>query len=197
VTDTTLLAGPYTPPPLQRGDRATCLYRDALVVVTGWTAAPILWPRCRRLDCTKGGSGLLVTEELVRPVRTESVVALMYWFGVSHNTVCAWRKAFGVEQWGTEGSKRLHRQASQAGGDATRGKPQPKELVRERLLTRKAYRSGHGQPWLEVAWQVHELVLLGTLPDADVAARIGRSTNAVRVKRTKLRIPTARDGRRG
>jgi hypothetical protein len=27
VTDTTLLAGPYTPPPLERGDRAMCLYR--------------------------------------------------------------------------------------------------------------------------------------------------------------------------
>src|SRR5262249_6031672 len=35
--------------------------RDALVVVTSWTAAPIPWPRCRRLDCGKGGSGLLVT----------------------------------------------------------------------------------------------------------------------------------------
>jgi hypothetical protein len=47
VTDTTLLAGPYTPPPLRKGDRATCLYRDALVVVTSLTTAPIPWPRCQ------------------------------------------------------------------------------------------------------------------------------------------------------
>jgi hypothetical protein len=60
-----LLSGPYTPPALRRGDRTSCLFRDADVVITSWTAAPIPWPRCRRLECG-GGSGLLVTEELVR-----------------------------------------------------------------------------------------------------------------------------------
>jgi hypothetical protein len=133
----------------------------------------------------RDGSGLLVTEELVRAVRTESVVALMSWFGVSHNTVYAWRKAFGVEQWGTEGSKRLHQQLSQAGGATVRGKPQPKEMIRKRLLTRKAFgsRSG-GRCWGEQAWKQEELSLLGTLPDDEVAARFGRTVNAVWVKRT-------------
>jgi hypothetical protein len=101
MTDTALLGGPHTSPPLHIGDRATCPYRDGPVLVTNWTAAPIPWPRCRRLDCNRGGSGLLVIEELVRVLRNESVVALMHWFGVSGNTVCAWRKAFGVAQWGT------------------------------------------------------------------------------------------------
>jgi hypothetical protein len=50
MTTPTLLFGPYHAPPLRRGDRATCLYRDADVVVTSWTGAPIPWPRCRRLD---------------------------------------------------------------------------------------------------------------------------------------------------
>jgi hypothetical protein len=45
-------------------------------------------------------------------------------------------------------------------------------------------------------WQQDELALLGTLPDDEVAPRIGRTVNAVRVKRTRLRIPTASDGRR-
>jgi hypothetical protein len=49
-----LLSGPYTPPALKRGDRSTCLYRDADVVITSWTAAPISWPRCRRLECGLG-----------------------------------------------------------------------------------------------------------------------------------------------
>jgi hypothetical protein len=67
-------------------------------------------------------------EELVRAVRTESVVALMYWFGVSHNTVCLWRRTLGVGQWETAGSKRLHLQNSAACADALRGKRQPKGM---------------------------------------------------------------------
>jgi hypothetical protein len=66
-----LLSGPYTPPALKRGDRTSCLFRDADVVITSWTAAPIPWPRCRRLEGGGGGSGLLVTEEKVRAIRTE------------------------------------------------------------------------------------------------------------------------------
>jgi hypothetical protein len=65
------LFGPYMPPPLQRGRRATCLYRDADVVVTGMSDGRIPWPRCRALDSPGGGSGLLVDEELAprRPQR--------------------------------------------------------------------------------------------------------------------------------
>jgi hypothetical protein len=36
-----LLFGPYKAPPLQRGDRATCLYRDTTVIITRWSDAPI------------------------------------------------------------------------------------------------------------------------------------------------------------
>jgi hypothetical protein len=41
-----LLFGPYTAPRLRKGDRATCLYRDCDVAVTGWTGARVSWPRC-------------------------------------------------------------------------------------------------------------------------------------------------------
>jgi hypothetical protein len=75
-----LLFGPYEPPPLRKGDRAVCLYRDTDVVVTGWSAGRIPWPRCRALG-VRGGSGLLVDEELARPVRSESAAAIMYWWG--------------------------------------------------------------------------------------------------------------------
>ena len=63
-----LLHGPYTPPTLRRGDRATCLYRDGDVVITGWSDGRIPWPRCRWPE-TCGGSGLLVDEELARGIR--------------------------------------------------------------------------------------------------------------------------------
>jgi len=60
-----LLYGPYRSPPLRRGDRTTCLFRDGEVIVTGWSDARIAWPRCR-LICAQGGSGLLVDEESCR-----------------------------------------------------------------------------------------------------------------------------------
>jgi hypothetical protein len=61
---------PYTPPALRGGDRATCLYRDDDVVITSWSDGRISWPRCRRIGA-RGGSGLLVDEELARAIRLE------------------------------------------------------------------------------------------------------------------------------
>src|SRR5262249_26675218 len=89
-----LLAVPYTPPSLRRGDRATCPDRDADVTVTSWTAAPIPWPRCCRPGTHGGGSGLLVTKELARAVRSESVAAVCHWWGVTP----AWSGA-GGRRW--------------------------------------------------------------------------------------------------
>jgi hypothetical protein len=37
--------GPYNPPALRRGDRATCLYRDGDAVITAWSDGRIFWPR--------------------------------------------------------------------------------------------------------------------------------------------------------
>src|SRR5207248_773775 len=42
-----LLHGPYEPPPLRKGDRTHCLYRDALIIITAWSDGRIPWPRCR------------------------------------------------------------------------------------------------------------------------------------------------------
>jgi hypothetical protein len=78
-----LLFGPYQAPALRRGDRAFCLLRDCTVVVTSWSSDRIPWPRCRALDGTGGGSGLLLDEELARAVRHESAAAVMYWWGAS------------------------------------------------------------------------------------------------------------------
>jgi hypothetical protein len=98
--------GPYNPPAVRRGDRATCLYRDADLIVTGWSDARISWPRCRRLGSRGGGLGLLVHEELARAVRLELSTAIQYWWGVSEFTVWEWRKALGVPRF-NEGAARL------------------------------------------------------------------------------------------
>src|SRR5262249_44827146 len=187
--------GPYTPPALRRRDRATCLFRDADVVITGWSDGRISWPRCRRPGTHGGGSGLLVDEELARAVRLESSLAIQFWFGVSYSVVCRWRKALAVPVL-NEGSARLRQGLNAQLADGRRGKRLPPEQVERRRQTarelglRPPQRPG-GRPWTEDA-----LAQLGTVPDGELAARIGRTATAVRVIRTRRGISSAEDRRR-
>jgi hypothetical protein len=190
-----LLAAPYTPPPLRRGDRTFCLYRDADVTVTSWTGAPIPWPRYCRPGTHGGGSGLLLDEELARAVRIESAAAVCYWWGVTPGVVWRWRKALGVARWGTEGSKLLHQEVSERGAEAIRGRRPSQETIRQRVQTRKE--RGYPPPdrWAEDGWKPEEVSLLGTLPYEEVARRLGRSLKSVSLKRRRLKIPNPRDRR--
>ena len=120
-----LLHGPYQPPRLYVGDRATCLYRDCDVVVTSWTDAPISWPRCRHLT-GKSHPSLLVNDELARAGWMESAAAVGYWWGVSPGVVWRWRKALGVGENNNPGSRRLRRMAAKMGGAAQREAAQTK-----------------------------------------------------------------------
>jgi hypothetical protein len=107
-----LLSGPYKPPRLPVGSRTECLYRDAEVVISGWSDAPIPWPLCsRRAGRHAGGKGLLVEVELARAVRQESAAAVQHWWGVSQSTVCKWRRAVGAGRKNNPGSQRLIRAA--------------------------------------------------------------------------------------
>jgi hypothetical protein len=214
-----LLFGPYSPPPLKKGDRATCLYRDADVVITSWSDSRISWPRCRAIG-HRGGSGLLVDDELARAVRNESAAALMYWWGITGSTAARWRTALGVlGLTGTEGTRRLVRAGQVRRVAKLRAKrpppeqaqrPAARQLDRIRglqavnrecawpaehlallgILNRRrgrgphrplrerregqAEQAGHPQP-VRPGWTAEELDLLGTMPDAEVAAWIGRT----------------------
>jgi hypothetical protein len=189
-----LLFGPYTPPALRQGDRAICLYRDCDVVITSWSEGRISWPRCRTLDSRGHGSGILVDAELARAVRSGSAAAVMYWWGASVSTVWLWRKALGVEGWtATEGTRRLLRGVWEKAAASVRGKRLPPEQVARRRRTalelntaQYLKRAAEARGW--PAWQ---LELLGTARDEEVAARTGRSPNAVRLMRVKLGIPSA------
>jgi hypothetical protein len=186
-TPATLLGGPYDPPPFRVSDKATCRFREREVVITSWTDAPISWPRCQPIS-QRGGGGLLVDDELVRAIRTESAQAIRSWFGVSSTTVWSWRRAFGVRQFGTEGSQRLHRQALENAATATRGKKRSRGEIARRVATCKALGYRPPQRWAETGWKAEELALLGRIPDAAVAKRIGRSRDAVRRQRGRLGI---------
>src|SRR5687768_7458363 len=112
---TRLLFAPYTPPALKRGGPILLPGGDCDVVITGWTDAPISWPRCRALDTHGGGSGVLVDEQLARAIRNESAVAIGYWWGVGVKTLAWWRKTLGVGRADPIGSWRLIQAAAEAG----------------------------------------------------------------------------------
>src|SRR5207245_2921181 len=174
-----LLFGPYTPPALCRGDFTFCLFRDTEVKVTSISHGRIQWPRCQRMG-QRGGSGLLVTEELIRAIKTESSLALQYWFGVGAETVWRWRRFFGISQWEPEGSRRLHQELSENGAAAVRRKTfTPAERTRYRAAA--IARGTRPNRWKETGWTRNQLDLLGRLPDQEVAIKIGRTANAVRV----------------
>jgi hypothetical protein len=138
-----LLYAPYHPPRLKKGDRATCLFRDCDVVITSWTDARISWPRGRAVHHRRGQPSLVVTDELLRAIKTESEIAIMHWFGVSISTVWSWRKAFGISQWETEGSRRLHHATSKAGAAAFRDRPfslEEREQRRQQAIKLKLVR---------------------------------------------------------
>ncbi len=188
-----LLFGPYTPPPLKRGDRATGLYRDSDVVITSWSDALISWPRCK-VRGQRGGSGLLVDEELARAVRSEAEIAVAYWWGIRPETVRRWRKALGVEgPAGTEGSRRLLQANAEKGAAVVRGKPLPPEQVE--LRRRNAIQNNQAQylrGTQKGGWTAGQLAVLGRYPDDRVAVITGRTENAVRIKRERLGIPNPR-----
>lgn len=191
-----LLFGPYQPPPLRRGDRAFCLLRDTDVVITSWSDARISWPRCRALQ-SRGGSGLLMDEELARAVRHESALAIRYWWGVGVAAVWHWRRSLSVGRMDNEGSRRLMLAACQAGADALKNNGLPDEVCKrasERAKRLNLIRFARRKPPRPL-WTKGQLRLLGTAPDATIAERIGRTTGAVRQRRTMLGIPTYRDRR--
>ena len=130
---TELLAGPYTPPSLKKGEHTTCLFRDCAVVISSWIDARIPWPRCQALH-QRGGSGVLVTEELVRAQRTEAAVGTTHWFGISNKSQHRIRRALGITGL-SGGFMRLLRAAGQMGADAMKAKeytPDPASKLTDR-----------------------------------------------------------------
>jgi hypothetical protein len=184
------LSRPYRPPRAPVGSRLSCLARACECVVTGWTAAPIPWPKGIPVGGT-GAPSIIITEELARAVRLESGQAVRYWWGVSEKPIWRWRKALGVTRQNNPGTAALYKLGQEAAAASQRGKRLPPEQVErrtalERGLARNLRPGYHGPRWTQ-----EQLALLGTLPDGEVAVLVGRSVTGVRVKRTRLGIPTA------
>jgi hypothetical protein len=103
-----------------------------------------------------------------------------------------------VTRTNNPGTHKLVKESSQAGAEAIKAKEwsdaerqAKRERAKELDLSRHLRPRFRGDEWTET-----EMKLLGKLPDAEVARRTGRTVEAARIKRTRMRLPTARDGRR-
>jgi hypothetical protein len=103
-----LIAGPYEPPKVRRGDWIECEV-NGLTRVGGYSCGQIPWPRAWRT----GTHQLIVTAELARAVRTEAEIVIAYWWDVGLTTVWAWRRALGVGRM-TDGTVQLYRELQPA-----------------------------------------------------------------------------------
>jgi len=146
--------GPYRTPRFKYGDQVKDARRGPVTIV-GLSDAPIPWPIGAGV---RGAKSLVLFGALVRAVRRESNQAVAQAWGVTGQTVTAWRRALGVgpttdetsklrsahfrEPWALEAQKKAwakardpQRRAKIAA--ARRGKPRPAhviEVTRERYL---------------------------------------------------------------
>ena len=90
-----------------------------------------------------------------------------------------------------KGTNRLVKRSAQFGGEVTKERVWTDEERQERAeQAERLNLVRHAQAALrrQQGWKASELRLLGRKPDAEVASRIGRSVNAVRIKRERLGI---------
>ncbi|HWV98498.1 MAG TPA: hypothetical protein VNZ64_02280 [Candidatus Acidoferrum sp.] len=199
-----LIDGPYYPPRTARGRFLVCQLRGT-VKVGGYTDAPIPWPRIWRRR------SLVICGDLLRALRTESVYAVSYHWGLSRAIVSRYRQQLSIPRY-NPGSYRLFREfvieasrtlqarakhsAAREGKPSTESardrerlrriqrRPKPKEL-RRRMSERMRRRFDLVGPYPR--WTPEELAMIGTMRDREVARRINRSLSAVRAKKFALR----------
>jgi len=199
-----LIDGPYYPPRTARGRFLACQLRGT-VKVGGYSDAPIPWPRIWRRR------SLVICGDLLRALRTESVYAVSYHWGLSRAIVSYYRQQLNIPRY-NPGSHRLFREhiieaarAPEARAKisaAKEGKPS-NESARDRERLRRIQRRPKSKSWRRKMserlrrrfdhigpyrhWTRKELAMIGTMPDREVARRISRSLSAVRAKKFALR----------
>jgi hypothetical protein len=198
-----LIDGPYYPPRTGRGRFLVCELRGK-VKVGGYSDSPVPWPRIWRRR------SLVICGDLLRALKTESVYAVSYHWGLSRAIVSYYRQRLGIARL-NPGSHRLFRKVIDAArtpealakqSAAREGKPsrmsrrdrerlrqiqrRPKPLsIRRRMSERLRRHFDLLGPYRK--WTRSELAMIGTMPDREVARRIERTLSAVRGKKFGMR----------
>ena len=198
-----LLDGPYYPPRTDRGRFLVCQLRGK-VKIGGYSDAPLPWPRIwhRR--------SLVICGDLLRALKTESVYAVSYHWGLSHAIVSKYRQDFRIARL-NPGSHRLWRKVidaartpeARAKQSAFREGRTSTESRRDRVRLRRIQRLPKSEelrdrmserlqrhfrllgPYRK--WTKAELAIIGTMRDREVARRIDRTLSAVRGKKFAIR----------
>ena len=195
--DHKLIGGPYRPPRVRVGDSLFCDLHGE-VVMRAFTDR-LRWP-CALLY---GQRSPILTGDLVRAVRTESAMAVAWWWEVSRNLVHRWRVCLSVGRK-TPGTLRLRRKCATFTAEererahATQRTAAYRKKCSDyrRRYWRARRRAGKGAHAGHRLWTAREIRLFGTASDAAVGRRIGRTKAAVANKRRSLGIPPAGQGSR-
>lgn len=137
--------GPYRTPRFKYGAYVKDARRGQVKIV-GLSNALIPWPMAAK----RGGKSPVLYGALLRAVQRESNQAVAHWWGVSGQTVTAWRKALGVrpttdgtsklrsahflEPWARKAQQKAWAKARDPGrrakiAAARRGKPRPPHVI--------------------------------------------------------------------
>jgi hypothetical protein len=85
-------------------------------------------------------------------------------------------------------AERLLLNAAEQGANATKGQRLSAEQVeRRRRTARQLNLARHLPTGHRNLWTAKQLALIGTMPDTDVAAKTGRTVNAVRIKQANVK----------
>jgi hypothetical protein len=219
-----LLRGPYRAPRCRVGGYLKCVLRGQ-VRVAAISSGRIPWPMTRQLPTGGGRAVHIVTREMLRAINVESNQAVAHWWGVSAATVSNWRRALNVPR-ANAGTHRLAREhfaeictpamreklrASTQRPErnakmsaAKRGRPVPPHVTamlrRLRLgvpnspEARRKMSASQLRRWAH--WTPETEALLGTMPDREVAARLGCGCRAVWARRARLGVSAYRGPRR-
>lgn len=175
--------GPYHPPRVRRGGRLFCENLGTVKVCT-FSDGPIPWPKCPVGE--RGGPAFVLCGDLVRAVRLESATAVARAWGVSPSTISRWRRILGVAQFnpGTHYLFLTYQGKALTAETTARGRAM-QTPERQAEWGRKRREEGRTR---RRRWTDSQDAMLGTMPDRDVARRVGCPTSAVGRRRRELGI---------